>query len=198
MRRGFTLIELLIVVAIIAILAAIAVPNFLEAQMRSKIARVKSDFRTVATALESYRVDNQGYPPDWNGADPVYGPRLGPEGDWRTFSNLTTPIAYITSGLIDPFWVNSFDPNVPFNLRFYQYVDQRVVVYWQYAGWERWVSTGTYWLLQSPGPDGVGSNPWLGQFMDDAGVSDACYDATNGTKSRGDLGRSNVRSYPSN
>jgi len=56
-RRGFTLIELLIVVAIIAILAAIAVPNFLEAQVRSKVARVKSDLRTLATAQEAYFVD---------------------------------------------------------------------------------------------------------------------------------------------
>ncbi len=60
--KAFTLIELLIVVAIIAILAAIAVPNFLEAQVRSKIARVKSDHRTLVTAIESYRVDNPAYP----------------------------------------------------------------------------------------------------------------------------------------
>jgi type II secretion system protein G len=63
-NKGFTLIELLIVVAIIAILAAIAVPNFLEAQVRSKVSRAKSDIRTMATALESYAVDNNGYPPD--------------------------------------------------------------------------------------------------------------------------------------
>ena len=54
---SFTLIELLIVVAIIAILAAIAVPNFLEAQARSKVSRIKADMRTVGTAIETYRVD---------------------------------------------------------------------------------------------------------------------------------------------
>jgi prepilin-type N-terminal cleavage/methylation domain-containing protein len=64
MRRktGFTLIELLIVVAIIAILAAIAVPNFLEAQVRSKVSRVAADMRSMTTALASYYVDNNSYP----------------------------------------------------------------------------------------------------------------------------------------
>jgi len=62
LKKGFTLIELLIVVAIIAILAAIAVPNFLEAQVRAKIARVMSDQRSLATALETYYVDQNIYP----------------------------------------------------------------------------------------------------------------------------------------
>ena len=60
--KGFTLIELLIVVAIIAILAAIAVPNFLEAQVRAKVSRVKADMRSLATAIEAYVVDNNVYP----------------------------------------------------------------------------------------------------------------------------------------
>ena len=62
-RKAFTLIELLIVVAIIAILAAIAVPNFLEAQVRAKVSRVKNDMRTGATGLEAYAVDYGKYIP---------------------------------------------------------------------------------------------------------------------------------------
>ena len=65
-RTAFTLIELLIVVAIIAILAAIAVPNFLEAQTRSKISRAKSDERSIATAIEAYVVDYNKLPRDGN------------------------------------------------------------------------------------------------------------------------------------
>jgi len=59
---AFTLIELLIAVSIIAILAAIAVPNFLEAQTRAKCSRAKADLAAIRTALESYAVDENVYP----------------------------------------------------------------------------------------------------------------------------------------
>lgn len=108
---GFTLIELLIVVAIIAILAAIAVPNFLEAQTRAKVARVQSDQRSLATALESYAVDTKGYPlsdcGQGNIANPTYPPAPGKPGSvagltfWINF--LTTPVSYINSLPFDAF-----------------------------------------------------------------------------------------------
>ena len=113
-RKGFTLIELLIVVAIIAILAAIAVPNFLEAQIRSQVSRTMSDMRALATALESYRTDNQDYIQAYKQTIPgnQHWPSLGwlyaewsnPNYDPRHVGfYLTTPIAYMTSIPLDQF-----------------------------------------------------------------------------------------------
>jgi prepilin-type N-terminal cleavage/methylation domain-containing protein len=104
-KKGFTLIELLIVVAIIAILAAIAIPNFLEAQTRSKISRAKSDLRSFATAVESYAVDNNRPPLDASDWKHIHG---GSEASSMAlgigfYSLLTTPISYINGFLYDPF-----------------------------------------------------------------------------------------------
>jgi len=98
-RLGFTLIELLIVVAIIAILAAIAVPNFLEAQVRSRVARVKADLRSIALAMEAYSVDWNAYPKSH-----ITPSRAIPaEQHFRWFSALTSPVAYLSSMPRDPF-----------------------------------------------------------------------------------------------
>ncbi len=97
-QSGFTLIELLIVVAIIGILAAIAVPNFLNAQTRAKIARVQSELRSITIAADSYHLDQNGYP--W----PKYNGRFDTANHIGNCLELTTPIAYLSSvDLDDPF-----------------------------------------------------------------------------------------------
>ncbi len=67
--KGFTLVELLVVVVIIGILAAIALPNFIGAQQKAKAAAVKGNMRTVQIASESYATDSGGsYATDASGA----------------------------------------------------------------------------------------------------------------------------------
>lgn len=61
-QEGFTLIELLIVVAIIGIIAAIAIPNLLNAIDRGKQKRTMADLRSIGTAIEAYSIDNNQYP----------------------------------------------------------------------------------------------------------------------------------------
>src|SRR5438874_2644032 len=101
-RYAFTLIELLIVVAIIAILAAIAVPNFLEAQTRAKVSRSLNDMRAAATALEAYAVDNNSYPPHGevlaNGTINFPAIQAGLTTiEYLPDRPLTTPIEYLTA-----------------------------------------------------------------------------------------------------
>jgi type IV pilus assembly protein PilA len=61
-QAGFTLIELLIVVAVLAILAAILIPNFVRARASSQLASCQLDLRNIAAALELYYAENQEYP----------------------------------------------------------------------------------------------------------------------------------------
>ena len=173
--RGFTLIELLIVVAIIAILAAIAVPNFLEAQVRSKVSRCRADMRSIATALEAYCVDNARYPPYGSAENP------GGEAGWR-LNHLSTPVAYITSVPNDPFADAQKGPT--------GWIWHRNN--YSYAELKDWGNARTYneararglkWFLVGRGPNLVFD------YDDYVENGETEYDATNGTKSRGDLER---------
>ena len=58
-RGGFTLVEIMIVVAIIALLAAIAVPNFLRARKRSQATRILEDLRMIDSAVDQYAIENK-------------------------------------------------------------------------------------------------------------------------------------------
>jgi prepilin-type N-terminal cleavage/methylation domain-containing protein len=182
-RRGFTLIELLIVVAIIAILAAIAVPNFLEAQTRSKVSRTKADMRSIATAMEAYAVDWNSYTCD---SDNTIG-----KNNQDGLKRLTTPMAYLSSLARDVFQ-QQMVPN-----------SSNAATYFELGsgadndGWGGWVSNTGFpkvqaWLLISVGTD---VNP-PNQADDTSGndqfpYTTVCinYDPTNGTISNGDIYR---------
>ena len=83
---GFTLTELLVVIVIIGIIAAIAIPNLLNAIDRGKQKRTMADLRSLGTAVESYSIDNSYYPVAANFAaletsvEPIYI-RTAPEED---------------------------------------------------------------------------------------------------------------------
>jgi prepilin-type N-terminal cleavage/methylation domain-containing protein len=185
-RSAFTLIELLIVVAIIAILAAVAVPNFLEAQVRAKVSRARNDLRTIAVALESYRVDSNNYPPD-----AVVWPDHYPVLFW-----LTTPVAYMSSVPPEVFRAKNLEKKEL--AADYKYVSP----FWKrsiLAGRSnyspeqqaRMQDTPYQWALVSWGPDLIqnhGEDALFGvEFM--LGQKNCFYDPSNGTLSRGDIVR---------
>ncbi len=200
-RRAFTLIELLIVVAIIGILAAIAVPNFLNAQTRAKVARIHSDFRSLAVAIDAYRVDQNAYP------RPSRSNRLSVENHIGNCTELTTPIAYMTS-------VDFEDPFVP--LRLWKTGSTPALhplyVYVSYDG--RWGHTHYGGLFGGRMPKGFGLNS-VGPDQDDdcavcwpllnmlggmgkggfqpatarSSIDDVLYHPSNGLRSSGDLAR---------
>lgn len=186
-RRAFTLIELLIVVAIIAILAAIAVPNFLEAQTRAKVSRVVADLRSYDTGVGMYHIDHNKFPPT-----------LRLVGQTRTWMShyLTTPVSYINGAFPDVF--NQVDPDgedrvivawgPDYNVPTPSAESRSAIVFKNFPNY----SDGTnmlrkkFFYMFSLGPDRKYdiSDPVFASPVD-------IYDASNGTISRGDIGRFN-------
>jgi prepilin-type N-terminal cleavage/methylation domain-containing protein len=200
-RKAFTLIELLIVVLIIAILAAIAIPNFMEFQTRAKVSRVKSDFRSMATGMEAYCVDEGTYP----AGTPRY---VGPELIYLGLYRLTTPIAYMTNVPQDSF-ANREYQGAKVGKHFEYGVGKAGV----HAANPTFSSPDGYpndtWMLESPGPDNdedsYGSYfasmlyPWVGRANNAAEwtlMLSMLYDPTNGTVSSGTLYRAGGASPP--
>jgi type II secretion system protein G len=183
-RRAFTLIELLIVVAILVVLAAIAVPNFMEAQTRSKVARAKADMRSLATAIEAYAVDWNNYPFTTQDYEPL-PQRLSP---------LTTPVAFITEIPTDPFerdGNSSFgkpgSPEDPAGNTYLYNTGNKLVFL---ADPDPNALSRRTWSLTSGGPDRSLLFiywPFADLFIDSGTYVNYIYDPTNGTTSSGEI-----------
>ena len=162
------------------VMAAIAVPNFLEAGVRSKVSRVRADQRSFATALEAYFVDNNAYPAMASDPDDYAGSKGLAEKGIPSFRRhkgpghpmaLTTPIAYLTRHLPDAFGGEGD------SFGYYTVQGEKT------SGWIVW----------SPGPDKRYDLDWKVYDPDVPQPSTELipymYDPTNGTVSRGDIFR---------
>lgn len=93
--RGFTYVEITMVAGSVALMFAIAVPNYAESQVRAQVSRTRAEISALMSALEDYRVDHRIYPPN---REP------GVSNGWDLVA-LTTPVAYISSLPLDVFTI---------------------------------------------------------------------------------------------
>jgi prepilin-type N-terminal cleavage/methylation domain-containing protein len=206
---GFTLIELLIVIAIILILIAIALPNFLEAQVRARITNAMGEMRSIEPAIAAYFQDWKRYPRDGFELPSISG--YYPEENPRIWVQLTSPIKYFSTIPLDEFHSAYKDTN---NLQ----RSDKHQTYRYYAAWWRCLALGgtpvqksekcnqlpkgsNYdsdflgkWIIWSPGPNRVHDFGEWAMYKPLARVgwsvtsgSSPVYSATNGTVSDGDI-----------
>ena len=183
-KKAFTLIEIMLVVVIIGILAAIAVPNFLNARMRATVTRTYGDLKALHKAMEMYRIDNNGYVPDYDsGAVPGVSISMN---EVLTYAKLTSPVSYMASIPLDPYFLQTTTKSL----------HPKSVAYFQYAGphsgrqdpRDAWRPSGTLYTMTSLGPDKIDQSAWSYPHPTAYTVS---YNMSNGLQSKGDIYMSN-------
>jgi prepilin-type N-terminal cleavage/methylation domain-containing protein len=179
-EHGFTMIELTTVALIILVLIAIALPNFLEAQIRARTTAVTANLEVVAHALEEYYIAYRNYPVNAVAKLPD-GSLPGDENPHergRALTVLTTPVVYLSSLPYDLF--SESDQSTDF-LDYINFVDLTGGP----ISMNTFQSQGSAaYLIASIGPNGV-KETWAGRIP----PSLISYAPTNGTKSAGDLHR---------
>ena len=164
-----TLVELLVVISILLILSWVGIANVQQAIVRSKVSRVRNDFRIISGALEAYRVDCHVYPPAAIGDVQLDNPLVA----------LTTPVSYLTVLPPDSFGAGWLDLNPSILIRGYIYKDRRTTSHGMPGEtyghiWQTYPESE--YLLHSCGPNRI----WdVTPYQE--------YDATNGTVSCGDI-----------
>ncbi len=199
------MIELFICIALIAMLTALAIPNFLRAKTSSSVSRAKADFQHIAIGLEAYRVDIGSFP--WmDSSNGCLRPQLGV--GVATLERLTTPIAYVTGS---PFWdpfegekayrgssleeaIVAGDSGYARTLKQYFYTTRNF-----YNNSIKYQSgpadiNPLWYMLESTGPDKhhhylyFALNPMTSDTLETRGfLGKTIYDPTNGSTSRGSI-----------
>lgn len=170
---GFTMVELMVVVTILCIMVAIAIPNFLAAEVRAKVSSVNANQAMLSIALEAYFDDHGTYP-----LNAEKGALRGED-----LLALKQPITYFTAIPTDPF--DTTDPRLRGRtfLRYLNY-DQYPEALQGGVFYHQGQVLRPRYILHSNGPDfendfPASAHPW----------EIVLYDPTNGTTSKGDICR---------
>lgn len=201
--RGFTFVELVLVATIVAILCAIAIPNFFEAKIRGAAARSKADLMVIKLAVDAYRMENRMFP-----LNSVPGKASGYD-----LIALTTPVPYLTHLPSDVYtlpdtWSGHRNRRFPFPepYRYYNAVQVSPEEGLEILGprsflFDGFVAAVIYGrgpgtrFTRDPGgrtgPDGtnvVEGEPFT-EFLPDGKARLLVYESTNGSSSAGDIYR---------